>query len=1589
MIPRLMLIVALSAAAATGAAAEPAPWTPVELPHNPTTMAMTEDGTMLFVAHEAADRISAVDVMTGAVRFGFDCPGPRHLICRGEWIFAACFEQGTVRQFNRNDGKFVKEVEAARGAHYLSAPWGEAFGGKLLVTCLGPKGPHPYLVDMNAGTATPSPEPHRAAEFLPDGTKVQLGSIVGPVGDFGQGGLGVGGDAMVRFAVGDTGATFGPNVVRCPEKRGFKLHAWVHPLKQHDTRTMILPDAVGGHFAVVDDTVLVLRRARDGKEVAAIEMELPQWLADACLAYSMGENGYWRPLPDTSRIYYVPCAATLDGRFYAFMLSNPRLARPPSQDPPVLYRLAGPFEPSREGFDEFLPMKLDVAERVTGMSLSEDGRQLLLTHEEANRLSVIDVVSGKSVAAVTIPSPRFVFARGGKVYVASSDGGLVVVDPKEWKSLDIIPVEGKRVTWMGTRSAGEFDGKIILAHAAPPWSELDVRTGQVSPVEQLWITYEAPGVPGLRFELGTSLWPGTHPGKHALARSTDALMLIPDAREPLVYSIRPWRFALHRADSNLTRLGGRATLMEKWRHGHWIAHRDSKVYYLPPQAVTLDGQLYLFASGPYPEYGVVRCVVDMPGVSTPSGGADLPNTPGVAATVPAPAPVSDFTITEDGRHMVAVHEAAGSLSVWELAGGRFVGSLSVAKPGQVLSRGGRLFVHNRADGTLSVFDASDWTLRDNVKVGPTEVVKLFAAGGPHFRGKMLAMARRKPEFLGAPDTEFLLVDVEKDSSRPVNLPEIIRCSVVDYTGRYVLVGGRNRMVNWDEFLAGKLDGPQVKGSIDADLYQVANPRFWFDRGVYGHLHVGTPPEEARKGRHIPDVLGKYVVALTQSRGNWTARVHSLDAQLTLRATATFEKMENVHTDLPLAVAVDRSVCFFTADPARGLMWMMRVALDEEVAPADFAVKEEEFPAKVRAGVPLEFKLPGAAPGDRFTLVGGPAGAGLTEDGTLRWTPGTRQAGEHEFKIRLERDGAISFVRYGTHVVAGEAPAVAGPVHLLARECRFAPGGDGASVLALAGQELLVFNRDGTLRSRGELPTAVPKILDLGGAYAAYSGNVVGFLDKQTLKGLFSVRLDHPVGDLAGRPGHPFVYAAVRNSKADNPVARHQVVAIHLASRKAAPMPRIFGERLAMDASGTYLYAALSTTYRRGYVIDWDFALVAPVYGGINLLACYQVAGPEPVFASANFNISNVSLLLPSPDAGHLLCSASHGPLRAVHAADVSKVAFSQNGSGQIADASHHPRLPMLATVESGRITIRNRADGSEQLGRLDASALQKVEAISFTPDGRSLLAMGRSAGVPTIVLLPLKLDAAQQAALAKAVPRPAPAPMPVDTDAAAPPPAIAAADAAKLTSLSGRPLREALAPRDIVRSLSDAVVVVETPTSAGTGFFVGAEGYVLASSDVLSALGEPVVRYRLRKGERIEEVRARARIVRADTERGLVLLQIAAAHKPPVVTFGPSRTLEAGENVVVLGHPGLDQESLEYTLTTGVVSHPRQVVEKREYVQTDAAIPPGSSGSPLIDSRGNVIGLILLKGAIEGAAFAVPSEELSAFLQSCTKPAQR
>jgi serine protease Do len=157
----------------------------------------------------------------------------------------------------------------------------------------------------------------------------------------------------------------------------------------------------------------------------------------------------------------------------------------------------------------------------------------------------------------------------------------------------------------------------------------------------------------------------------------------------------------------------------------------------------------------------------------------------------------------------------------------------------------------------------------------------------------------------------------------------------------------------------------------------------------------------------------------------------------------------------------------------------------------------------------------------------------------------------------------------------------------------------------------------------------------------------------------------------------------------------------------------------------------------------------------------------------------------------------------------------------------------------------------------------------------------------------------------------------------------------------------------------------------GTGMLMDAQGHILTNHHVVG--GATKIEVLLANGHTYP-----ARLVGTDPKTDLAVIKIDVKEALPSVTFGDSDAVEVGEWVVAIGHPrGLDQ-----TVTQGIISakHRRGISDPSSYqdfLQTDAAINPGNSGGPLLNLRGEVIGvnaaIASQTGGFEGIGFAIPS----------------
>jgi serine protease Do len=197
------------------------------------------------------------------------------------------------------------------------------------------------------------------------------------------------------------------------------------------------------------------------------------------------------------------------------------------------------------------------------------------------------------------------------------------------------------------------------------------------------------------------------------------------------------------------------------------------------------------------------------------------------------------------------------------------------------------------------------------------------------------------------------------------------------------------------------------------------------------------------------------------------------------------------------------------------------------------------------------------------------------------------------------------------------------------------------------------------------------------------------------------------------------------------------------------------------------------------------------------------------------------------------------------------------------------------------------------------------------------------------------------------------------------------------------PIPESYPWMRLAEALTPAVVNVRTSSEAprsraeetrprqtrglGSGFVVDPGGYIVTNHHVID--GARSIEVTLNDGRKLP-----AKLVGSDAETDIALIKVDATGLP-TIPLGSSSALRVAEPVMAIGNPfGLD-----HTVTVGIISGTGRVIGAGRYddfLQTDAAINPGNSGGPLINTRGEAVGIASAiasrSGGFQGVGFAIP-----------------
>jgi serine protease Do len=174
-----------------------------------------------------------------------------------------------------------------------------------------------------------------------------------------------------------------------------------------------------------------------------------------------------------------------------------------------------------------------------------------------------------------------------------------------------------------------------------------------------------------------------------------------------------------------------------------------------------------------------------------------------------------------------------------------------------------------------------------------------------------------------------------------------------------------------------------------------------------------------------------------------------------------------------------------------------------------------------------------------------------------------------------------------------------------------------------------------------------------------------------------------------------------------------------------------------------------------------------------------------------------------------------------------------------------------------------------------------------------------------------------------------------------------------------------------MQSLAQSIFKINTANGSGSAFYLQSHGIFITNHHVVDGSRKVSV-------ENSAEDRFEGTVVMVDTNEDIAIVKVNQDFPGlPDIKLADAKELLVRDAVFVLGYPF----GMPYTETQGIVSAPRQLMDSKYYVQTDAPINPGNSGGPLVNQAGEVIGITTSKfSEADNMGFAIPVATLEEIL---------
>lgn len=183
--------------------------------------------------------------------------------------------------------------------------------------------------------------------------------------------------------------------------------------------------------------------------------------------------------------------------------------------------------------------------------------------------------------------------------------------------------------------------------------------------------------------------------------------------------------------------------------------------------------------------------------------------------------------------------------------------------------------------------------------------------------------------------------------------------------------------------------------------------------------------------------------------------------------------------------------------------------------------------------------------------------------------------------------------------------------------------------------------------------------------------------------------------------------------------------------------------------------------------------------------------------------------------------------------------------------------------------------------------------------------------------------------------------------------------------------------KEMLKKVTTSVVTIDNKEGFGSGFIISADGYIITNNHVTN--DEKNITVKLG-----DDKKYKAEIIKTNKDYDLALIKITADNLR-ALTIGNSATCEPGDEVFAIGTPL--EKSLSQTVTKGIISGYREY-NGVNFLQTDVSINPGNSGGPLLNDKGEIVGIATMKYSgkgIEGIGFCIPSVVMLEMLNIKTK----